>query len=246
MTQPLIPEVKSDIQRLSPRTKICVFCGGNDGIDPGHKEAAHKLAIVMAEHDIDLGDLLSCSLSTIPLVTKHQAVYGGGTVGLMGTIARTLCSIKGPDSVHGIIPEALLKLERSNLTTTALVPDVAEYGRTTVVKDMHTRKKLMADEILSAGPGSGFIALSGGFGTVEELFEMTTWNQLGIQGRGVCLLNINGYWDGILQWLDKAVLQGFIKPDHRAILVSVDTSAEAVKVLNEHQTSGAVDKMDWT
>src|ERR1700733_2092406 len=101
----------------------------------------------------------------------------------MGELAKTLVSLAGPDSVHGIIPEALVKYERDATYQTlngdnVHVPSQGVYGRTTVVKDMHSRKQLMAQEVFAGGPGSGFIALSGGFGTLEELLETATWNQL--------------------------------------------------------------------
>lgn len=215
----------------TPRTKICVYCGSSGGNDAEHMETARELARVMAENDIDL-------------------VYGGGTVGLMGEVAKTLCELKGPESVHGIIPEALVKYERNNTYQTInvnnqYVPTESTYGRTTVVKDMHTRKKLMAEEVFAGGPGSGFLALSGGYGTVEELFETVTWNQLGIHKRGICLLNINGYWDGIVQWVDKAVEQGFVKLPNKDILVTATTAEDAILALMNYQVSEGTFKLEW-
>jgi uncharacterized protein (TIGR00730 family) len=168
----------------------------------------------------------------------------------MGEIAKTLVSINGPKSVHGIIPEALVKYERDGTYQTVtsdgkVVPDEATYGRTTIVKDMHTRKKLMAEEVFAGGPGSGFIGLSGGFGTMEEIFETTTWNQLGIHDKGICLLNINGYWDGILQWLDKSVQEGFVKEANKHILVTASTAEGAIKALREYRVSEATFKLEW-
>lgn len=168
----------------------------------------------------------------------------------MGEVAKTLCAINGPASVHGIIPEALVKYERDGTYQTVnsddqVVPDASKYGRTTVVKDMHTRKKLMAEEVVAGGPGSGFIGLSGGYGTVEEIFETTTWNQLGIHNKGICLLNVDGYWDGIVQWLDKAVDQGFIKQENKQILVTANTAADAIKALRNYQVSSGTFKLEW-
>jgi predicted Rossmann-fold nucleotide-binding protein len=90
----------------------------------------------------------------------------------MGEVAKSLCAINGPESVHGIIPEALVKFERDGTYGTVnehnhIVPEESVYGRTTVVKDMHTRKKLMAEEVFAGGPGSGFIGLCGVFGTMD-------------------------------------------------------------------------------
>lgn len=168
----------------------------------------------------------------------------------MGEVAKTLVELRGPDAVHGIIPEALVKYERDGTYQTVngdnqVVPDESKYGRTTVVKDMHTRKKLMAEEVFAGGPGSGFLALSGGYGTIEELFETVTWNQLGIHKQGICLLNIEGYWDGIIQWVDKAVEQGFIRKANKDILVTADTAEDAVLALMNYQGSEATFKLEW-
>ena len=168
----------------------------------------------------------------------------------MGEVAKTLCSLKGPDAVHGIIPEALVKYERDGTYQTVnsenqVVPDQSQYGRTTVVKDMHTRKKLMAEEVFAGGPGSGFIGLSGGYGTMEEIFETTTWNQLGIHTKGICLLNINGYWDGVVQWLDTAVEEGFVKEGNKEILVTATTPEGAIQSLRDYKTSDSTFKLQW-
>ncbi|KAI7269843.1 general substrate transporter, partial [Hortaea werneckii] len=140
-------------------------------------------------------------------------VYGGGTVGIMGEVAKTLVSLSGPEAVHGVIPEALIRYERNyneDGSTNAVVDpqkviDEKTYGRTTVVKDMHTRKQMMAREVIEGGVGGGFIALSGGYGTLEELMEVVTWNQLGIHGMPVVVYNVEGYWDGLMQWVRKAL-----------------------------------------
>ena len=169
----------------------------------------------------------------------------------MGEVAKTLCALNGPDSVHGIIPEALVKYERDDTYQSVrkdaghAVPEFSVYGRTTIVKDMHTRKKLMAEEIFAAGPGSGFIGLSGGFGTVEEIFETTTWNQLGIHKNGICLLNVEGYWDGIVQWMDKAADEGFVTTSNKDILVTANTPEDAVQALRDYKVSEGTFKLDW-
>ena len=219
----------NSVQNGVPRTKICVYCGASRGSSPAHLQAARELATVMADNDIDL-------------------VYGGGTVGLMGELAKTLCALKGPDSVHGIIPEALVKYEREGQAINSdaqVVPNPSEYGRMTIVKDMHTRKQIMAEEVFAGGPGSGFIGLSGGYGTMEEIFETVTWNQLSIHNKGICLLNIDGYWDGIVQWLDKAVEEGFVKQANKDIIVTVKTSREAITALRHYQGSTGTYKLQW-
>ncbi|KAH6850793.1 hypothetical protein B0I37DRAFT_372411 [Chaetomium sp. MPI-CAGE-AT-0009] len=219
------------------RTKICVYCGSSSGNKPEHVEAARALARVMAANNIAL-------------------VYGGGTVGLMGEVAKTLVSLSGPDSVHGIIPEALVRYERDPTYTSKqvdqasgthmAVPEEAVFGRTTIVEDMHTRKRLMAQEVIDGGPGSGFVALSGGYGTLEELFETATWNQLGIHNKGICVLNINGFYDGILTWINKSVEEGFIHGGNKSILVEAKTAEDAIAALRDYKVSEAVYKLSWS
>lgn len=174
----------------------------------------------------------------------------------MGEVARTLVSLAGPDAVHGIIPEALVKFERDPTYTSTItngtsgggnlaVPEETVFGRTTVVPDMHTRKRLMAQEVAAGGPGSGFIALPGGFGTMEELLEAATWNQLGIQSLGIVLLNVNGFYDGLLGWIEKSVEEGFIRPGNASILVSAKTAEEAIQALRDYKVSESQYKLQW-
>ncbi|RFU26705.1 hypothetical protein B7463_g9633, partial [Scytalidium lignicola] len=213
--------------------RICVFCGASPGNSPAHLEAARDLAKVMHENKISL-------------------VYGGGTVGIMGELARTLVSLSGPDSVHGIIPTPLIKYERQGWDPSAAekeqdirVPDYQQYGKTTLVEDMHTRKHMMAQEVLNGGKGSGFIALSGGYGTLEELMEVVTWNQLGIHTQGIAVLNIEGYWDGLLQWVKGAVGAGFVNEGSKGIIVEAKTAEDAVNALKEYKLSEGRFKLEW-
>ncbi|KAH7033337.1 lysine decarboxylase [Microdochium trichocladiopsis] len=213
--------------------KICVYCGSSGGKNPAHLEAARELGTLMAKKNINL-------------------VYGGGTVGLMGEVARTIVAINGPDAVHGIIPEALVKWERDDATYATYdrergyyVPDAAVYGRTTVVKDMHTRKYLMAKEIADAAPGSGFVALSGGYGTMEELMETVTWNQLNIHQMGVCVLNVDGFYDGLLAWIKTAVREGFVRKENADIMVTATTAQGAIDALGNYKVSKDQYNLSW-
>jgi uncharacterized protein (TIGR00730 family) len=214
-------------------TKICVFCGASPGLSPAHMAAARDLAKVFHDNNISL-------------------VYGGGTVGLMGEVARSLVALSGPDSVHGVIPAPLIKYEQGPNSVAASnnggkmgTPEESVYGKTTVVKDMHTRKQMMAKEVLAGGPGSGFIALPGGYGTLEELMEVVTWNQLGIHNRGVVVLNIEGYWDGLLSWVENSVAAGFVQPSNRGIIAEAKTPVEAVKALSEYKNTEGRFKLEW-
>ncbi|CRJ81389.1 hypothetical protein BN1723_002467 [Verticillium longisporum] len=220
----------TDENLVPRRTVLCVYCGASDGNKLVHMEAARELARLMAANDMHL-------------------VYGGGTVGLMGEVAKTLVSLSGPGAVHGIIPEALVKYERSDKMHDASpglqVPDESVYGRTTIVNDMHTRKRMMAREVFNGGPGSGFIALAGGYGTIEEILETTTWVQLGIHSRGVCLLNTDGFYDGILSWIEHAAAEGFVKGDNASIVATATDAAGAIAALASYKVPSTTFKLKW-
>jgi uncharacterized protein (TIGR00730 family) len=141
----------------------------------------------------------------------YGLVYGGGNVGLMTVVADTMLECGG--HVTGVIPENLVGKE------------VAHRGLSDlrIVQSMHERKAVMAE--LS----DGFIALPGGIGTLEEFFEVLSWAQLGIHDKPCGLLNVCGYYRHVIQFLDGAVDEGFLKPQHRALLV---TEAEPVKLLD--------------
>lgn len=202
-------------------------------------------------------------------------VYGGGTVGIMGEIARTLVALSGPTAVHGIIPRALIKTEKGYDGTpvgeagkgkeaektvsreeyeeavqehrhgTPSMLKEGEFGQTTVVPDMHTRKRLMAQRVMEGGPGSGFVALAGGYGTIEEVMEMVTWNQLGIHRCPIVLVNVNGYWDGLLQWVKNSVEEGFVGEKNADILVEVKSVDDVVEALRSYRVSEARYQLDW-
>lgn len=181
-------------------------------------------------------------------------VYGGGTVGIMGEVAKTLVSLSGPEAVHGIIPAALLRFERSydehgvaqeDGGSAQKVIDEQTFGKTTVVKDMHTRKQMMAREVIEGGVGGGFVALSGGYGTLEELMEVVTWNQLGIHARGVVVYNVDGYWDGLMQWVRKAVGSGFISESNEGIMVEAKEAKDVIDCLKGYRNSEGRFKLHW-
>lgn len=128
-------------------------------------------------------------------------VYGGGQVGLMGVIADAVCA--GGGEVIGVIPEALRAREKDHHGITELH----------VVKSMHDRKALMAK--LS----DGFVTLPGGIGTFEEMFEAWCWSQLGYHAKPVGLLNVGDFYDGLIQFVDKIVAEGFLQDRHRQMLL---------------------------
>jgi len=134
-------------------------------------------------------------------------VYGGGKVGLMGIVADAVLAHGG--TAVGIIPEALMQKEVGHRGLTELH----------VVRNMHERKQMMADR------ADAFIAMPGGVGTFEELFETFTWLQLGYHDKPVGLLNLAGFWDGMLGFLSHAVEEGFLKRIHADMLHVADTPA---------------------
>ncbi|XP_031376319.1 cytokinin riboside 5'-monophosphate phosphoribohydrolase LOG1-like isoform X3 [Punica granatum] len=163
--------------------------------------AGHKSAF--SEAALQLGKLL--------VEKEIDLVYGGGSVGLMGLISHTVHT--GGRHVLGVIPRALLPHEISGQTN----------GEVKTVTGMHQRKSEMAKH------ADAFIALPGGYGTMEELLEMITWAQLGIHDKPVGLLNVDGYYDSLLALFDKGVEEGFIDRAARQILISADTAPELIK-----------------
>ena len=144
------------------------------------------------------------------LVARGMAlVYGGGNVGLMGVIADEVLRLGG--QVFGVIPQALMEREVGHAGLSELF----------VVADMHERKAMMARL------ADGFIALPGGLGTLEELFEMLTWSQLGIHAKPVGVLNVAGFYDALIGFVAHARAQGFVRDQHAGLMM-VENSPEAL------------------
>lgn len=226
---------------------ICVFGSATKGTSTAHLAAARSLAKTLHNH-------------------KAQLVYGGGTTGLMGEMAKTFVTLAGPQNVYGIIPQSVLEFERPEDHASVKSPDrqresmgktlkkrlgLAQYGlkdkksakapastssilsenvygRTEVVTDLSTRKKRMCQLVTEGGPGSGFIVLSGGFGTMDELMEMVTLRQYGIHTRRICLLNIDGFWDPLLLWIEAAIEKGFIRAEAMETIAVRETAEECL------------------
>ncbi len=153
-------------------------------------------------------------------------VYGGARVGLMNEIANTV--LEGGGKVTGVMPQYLVDKEVAHTGITKLH----------IVKDMHQRKAMLSE--LS----DGFIAMPGGLGTLEEIFEALTWAQLGIHKKPCGFLNVNGFYDKLLDFLDHAVDQEFIKSDNRK-LVMRDPSPENLLELMRNYIPPGVDKAKW-
>ena len=136
-----------------------------------------------------------------------ELVYGGGNIGLMGAVADACLEAGG--TVVGVIPQALMGKEVAGRPV-----DHRTLTRLEVVDSMHTRKARMAEL------AEGFIALPGGFGTFEEFCEILTWGQLGFHAKPMGLLNVNGFYDPLLAMFERAVADGFLRPQNRAMALA--------------------------
>jgi len=172
---------------------------------------------VYAEAARDLARLLAAR--------KLGLVYGGGNVGLMGILADAMLEAGG--EVIGVIPQSLVARE------------VAHHGVTElrIVQTMHERKAMMND--LS----DGFIALPGGFGTLDEFFEVLTWSQLGYHGKPCGMLDVGGYFRELFAMLDRAVAEKFLSPAHRSLVIA---DADAASLLGRMEAYRPVAAGKWT
>ena len=157
---------------------------------------------------------------------RVQLVYGGGRLGLMGLIADSVLELGG--EVYGVIPQALVDIEVAHSSVTELH----------VVETMHERKAKMTEL------ADGFLALPGGIGTLDELFEAWSWNALGYHKKPFCLLNVEGYWDGMIEFIDHATESGFLSARRREQLLVAQTPEEALDLLDEAATA-ATQGMVW-
>ena len=170
---------------MSTLRTICVYCGSGSGKGPAFADAAREFGKILAENNIEL-------------------VYGGGSVGLMGELAKSVLQHGG--RVTGIIPDFLINRE-------GVLPDAQNL---IVTKDMHERKRIMFER------SDAFVALPGGIGTLEELVEQLTWAQLGQHKKPILAANIEGFWDPLCALLEHMEALEFIRPDLAVKLLVVD------------------------
>lgn len=173
---------------------ICVHSGSNTGVRPVYQQVAQMLGHELVARQLGL-------------------VYGGGHVGLMGTLADAVLAEGG--EVIGVMPAALFPKEVAHKNITQLYK----------VGSMHERKALMAEL------ADGFIALPGGFGTYDELFEMITWAQIGLHTKPIGLLNVEGFYEPLLAMIQHAATEGFISPHHTQLVLHKDNVAELLDSL---------------
>jgi uncharacterized protein (TIGR00730 family) len=160
------------------------------------------------------------------LKNNVDLVYGGGRLGLMGLIADSI--LAGGGKVYGVIPKALVNLEVAHTGVTELQ----------TVETMHERKAQMT-ELADA-----FLALPGGIGTLDELFEAWSWNALGYHAKPFCLLNVDGFWDGMIEFIDHATQSGFLSARRRSQLLVAASPEEALEKLDE-AAAAATQGMVW-
>jgi len=179
---------------------VCVYCGSGPGTNPQFVEAAHALGKIFAENGVSL-------------------VYGGGSVGLMGAVAKSVRDHGG--KVIGIIPEFLVSRENA----------VARGQELVVTPDMHERKRLMFER------SDAFVALPGGIGTLEELVEQLTWQQLGRHSKPILLANIDGFWEPLLALLAHMRETEFIRP---TLAVDILKAERVEDILPRLQAAAAI------
>jgi uncharacterized protein (TIGR00730 family) len=181
---------------MSKINAVCVYCGSSPGSDPAFAEAADALGKSLAQNGVRL-------------------VYGGGSVGMMGTLAKAVLANGG--KVTGIIPEFLTGKERPQPLTEDMI----------VTRDMHERKRMMFEH------ADAFVALPGGVGTLEELVEQLTWVQVGQHNKPVLLANINGFWEPFHALIDHMDKLGFIYSGLNDNLLMADKVEDILPKLRE-------------
>ncbi|KAF9304897.1 hypothetical protein BGZ74_000263 [Mortierella antarctica] len=201
--------------KANPTKFITVFCGASPGRDPEYVEMAKELGREMLKRNYGL-------------------VYGGGSYGLMGAIAQTIH--EGGGKVIGVIPAALKKIERPEIgeTNNDLI-----YGEERVVPDMHTRKAMM-NKLCDA-----FITLPGGYGTMEELLEITTWSQLSIHAKPVMLFNMKGYFEHLLKFIEHSIEEKFVVEWSAGVIVAGSTAVEVLDKLEVYQPPKSRFALQW-
>jgi len=183
--------------------RLAVYCGSRFGADPLFTDAARLVGHTLATRGIGV-------------------VYGGGKLGLMGTVADAALAAGG--EVIGVIPEALREAEAAHLGCTELH----------IVPGMHERKAMMTDL------ADGFVTIPGGIGTMDELFEALSWQLLGYHRKPVGLLNVAGYYDDLLRFMDRMTSDEFLRQQHRGNLIASEDIDELLEKLAGHRVAPTV------
>lgn len=187
----------------------------------------HRICVYCGSNKGIRSDYAKAAKSLAEVLVRHELelVYGGAATGIMGVIADQVLELGG--AVHGVIPKLLEEKEIAHTGLTQLH----------VVTSMHERKTMMA------ALSDGFIAMPGGFGTLEEIIEVVTWGQLRFHDKPCGILNVCGYFDRLLEFLDHATDEGFLREENRQMLISDSTPVGLIRKF-EHYTAPRVEK--WT
>ncbi|CCK73564.1 Log1p NDAI_0G05810 [Naumovozyma dairenensis CBS 421] len=218
---------------------VCVYCGSSSGKDKIFSAQANELGKLF----YGLG---------------WQLIYGGGTTGLMGQVAIGAMGDNSDGHVHGIIPNALVAKERKDSQGGVVekeedeiqidvdvedhrgsTPISNKFGKTTVVPDMHSRKRMMAE--LS----DAFVAMPGGYGTMEEIMECITWSQLGIHNKPIVLFNIDGFYDSLLKFVQNSIERGFISEKNGKIVQVATTAPEVIEMIQNYVVPEGRFNLNW-
>ncbi len=188
---------------------VCVYCGSGLGANPSFTDTARTFGRLLAESGLTL-------------------VYGGGSIGLMGTVAES--AIRHGGKVIGIIPEFLTWRENT----------LKDAHEVVVTRDMHERKRLMFER------SDAFVALPGGIGTLEELVEQLTWAQLGRHAKPILIANIDGFWNPLLALFNHMQQMAFIRPGLDVSLLSADRVEDILPRLRDAAEATAAARKDLT
>jgi uncharacterized protein (TIGR00730 family) len=188
--------------------KVCVYCGSSAKVDDIFFQTAERLGVLLAENGYEL-------------------VYGGGRIGLMGTVASAVMSNGG--KVTGIIPTHLADKEVAHSGLSELY----------VVGTMHERKKMMVDR------SDAFIVMPGGLGTLDEFFEIMTWWQLGLHDMPILIVNVGGYWNKLMELIDSIVAHKFCSTSDRDHILFLDSVEDVAKALATAPKEKSDPKTKW-
>lgn len=187
---------------------VCVYCGSSNRVDGIYLESAKAVGESLARQGLTL-------------------IYGGGHVGLMGTVADS--ALKAGGKVIGIIPEHIRAHEIQHTGLTELL----------VVDSMHVRKSLMVEK------ADAFVVMPGGFGTLDEAFEILTWKQLSLHNKPILIYNVNGFWDPLLKLIEHMIASGFAPKDNADIFKIVTTPSEMMAALAQPLGHSFIPDAKW-
>ena len=189
-------------------SSVCIYCGSANHVDEIYKKTAHDVGVALAKRNLRL-------------------IYGGGHVGLMGTVADATLAAGG--TAIGIIPEHIRTHELQHTGLTELY----------VVDNMHTRKSMMAEK------ADAFVVLPGGFGTLDELFEILTWKQLGLHTKPIVIFNVNDFWAPLIAMIEHIISCHFAPENNRHIFKVVTTVDELFAALIAHDEENFDPEDKW-